>query len=195
MKTVSFANMIDGSREEYEFIGRNIKRFQGELGERLLKVMKLLDYDTSGYQVTRYEHCLQSATRAHRDGREVEYVVAALLHGVGDVIGPFSHAEVTAAIYRPFISPRICWIVGHHDVFQLYYYGEQMGYDRNARDVFKDHQWYDDAVEFCEKYDQNCFGRDYDWEPMEFFQPMVQQMFARPRYLNEAYPESPYATK
>lgn len=192
MKTVSFANMIDGSKQEYEFIGENIQQFRDNVSDRLMDVMKLLDYDTSGYQVTRYEHCLQSATRAHRDGREPEYVVAAVLHDIGDVIGPYSHAEVTAAIFRPFISPRICWVVGKHDVFQLYYYGKHLGYDPNARDVFKDHQWYDDAVEFCEKYDQNCFGKDYDWQPMEFFEPMIRQVFAQPRYLNDlVHPASP----
>ncbi len=181
METVSFANMIDGTAQEYQFIGRAISKFRTELPDRLMAVMKMLDYDTSGYQITRYEHCLQSGTRAHRDGREEEYVVAAVLHDVGDVLDAYTHAELSAEILRPYLSPKMCWIVEHHGIFQMYYFGHHLGMDRNARDAFKDHPWYDDTVEFCEKYDQNSFGRDYDWEPMSFFEPMIRRVCSEPR--------------
>ena len=70
-----------------------------------------------------------------------------------------------------------------HPEFQQYYYAPHMGGVRDAREKYRGHQWFDDCVEFCEKYDQNCFDPDYDWLPAEFFEPMVRRVFAEPRYL------------
>jgi len=129
-----------------------------------------------GYKITRLEHALQSATRAHRDGQTEEYVVAALLHDIGDELAPFSHSEMAAAVLRPYVSERIYWIIKQHGLFQMYYYAHHLGGDRHARDRFKDHRWYQDAVEFCERYDQNCFDPDYDTEPLAFFEPMIKRV-------------------
>ena len=84
--------------------------------------------------MTRYEHSLQSATRALRDGRDEEYVVMALLHDIGDELAPHTHSEMTGAVLRPFVRPELVWIASHHGAFQLYYYGHHYGIDRNIRD-------------------------------------------------------------
>ena len=118
-------------------------------------------------------------------GRSEEYVVAALLHDIGDELAPWTHGEMTAAILKPFIAPDICWIVKHHGLFQMYYYAHYSGGDRNARDRFQDHPCYDACIEFCERYDQNCFDPAYDSLPVELFEPMVRRVFAEPRYLPE----------
>src|SRR3546814_11615132 len=74
--------------------------------------------DLGGFPVDRLEHCLQTATRAHRDGRDEEYVVMALLHDIGDTLGAFNHPDVAAAILKPFLSEENLWIVQHHGVFR-----------------------------------------------------------------------------
>jgi predicted HD phosphohydrolase len=137
----------------------------------------------AGYQVSRYEHSLQGATRAHRDGRDEEYVVATLLHDIGDELAPYTHGEMTGAILKPFVRPELVWMVKYHGVFQLYYYAHHSGGDRNVRDRWKDSPHYDLTVEFCEKYDQNCFDPDYDSLPAAFFEPMVRRVFADAKYL------------
>jgi predicted HD phosphohydrolase len=153
--------------------------FTDSLAYRILKHLEQLDGSISGYKVSRLEHCLQSATRAHRAGEPEEVVVAALVHDIGDMIAPFSHSELAAAVLRPFVSEKIYWIVKHHGLFQMYYFAHHLGGDRNARNRYRDHQWYDDAVQFCELYDQNCFDPDYDSEPLAFFAPMVERLFRR----------------
>jgi predicted HD phosphohydrolase len=183
MQSVSFTRMADGTREDYEFLGRLEEEYAKSLPDRLLQALAGLKSSLSGYQVTRYEHSLQSATRAYRDGRSQEYVVAALLHDVGDVLAPYTHGEMVAAILKPFISQEICWVVKYHGLFQTVYYAHHTGGDRHARDRFKDHPFYDACAEFCEKYDQNCFDPGYDSLPVEFFEPMVRRVFAEPRYL------------
>lgn len=133
-------------------------------------------------RVTRLEHSLQSATRAHRDGRDEEYVVAALLHDIGDAIAPYSHGEYVAAVLKPYVSERVCWIIRYHPLFQAYYYAHHLGGDRHARDLYRQHEWYDECVEFCELYDQNCFEVAFDSLPLEFFEPMVRRVFSEPKY-------------
>ena len=180
MQQVKFTEMSQGTREEYEFLDRLEKEYIAGLPARLMQALRELEHTFSGYQVSRLGHSLQSATRAHRAGESTEVIVAALLHDIGDALAPHSHSELAAAVLRPYVSEKTYWIVKHHGVFQMYYYAHHSGGDRNARERFKDHRWYADAVHFCEHYDQNCFDPAYDCEPLEFFEPMVQEIFARP---------------
>jgi predicted HD phosphohydrolase len=179
METVNFTSMAQGTRAEYELLDRYETEFTDSLPHRILEHLERLDDSVSGYKVSRLEHCLQSATRAHRAGETEEVVVAALVHDIGDMIAPFSHSELAAAVLRPFVSEKTYWIVKHHGLFQMYYFAHHLGGDRNGRDRYRDHQWYDDAIRFCELYDQNCFDPDYGSEPLVFFAPMVERLFKR----------------
>lgn len=179
MKVVSFTRMADGTREDYEFLDRKEKEFVKDLPDRIMASLRALDGSFSGYTVSRLEHSLQSATRAHRAGESEEVVVAALLHDMGDMLAPLSHSEMAAAVLRPFVSEKTYWIIKHHGLFQMYYYAHHLGGDRNARDRFADHPWYADAVRFCEEYDQNCFDPEYASEPLEFFEPLLRRVFSR----------------
>lgn len=180
MKVVNFTRMEDSTREEYEFLDELEKQYCSGLADRLLNALKQLEHSLSGYKISRLDHVLQGATRAHRAGESDEMVLAVLLHDIGDELAPHSHSEMAAAILRPFVSEKLYWVVKHHGLFQMYYYAHFFGGDKNARDMFKDHQWYQDAIDFCHKYDQNCFDPDYDTEPLEFFEPLVRRMVAHP---------------
>ena len=179
-ETVSFIHMADGTQEDYELLARLEEKFNETLPDRLLAALERLKDSLSGYQVSRYEHSLQSATRAYRNGESEEMVVAALLHDIGDELAPYTHGEMVAAILKPYMSPKTCWIVKYHGLFQMYYYAHYFGEDRNARDQYKDHPWYQDCVDFCDKYDQNCFDPDYPSLSVEFFEPMVRKIFSQP---------------
>jgi len=181
MQTVSFTEMGKGTKEEYEFLDGLEQQYISELPERLMAALRRLDLP-SGYRISRLQHSLQSATRAHRAGENEEMVVAALLHDIGDDLAPCAHSELAAAVLRPYVSEKIYWIVKYHGLFQMYYYAHHLGGDRNARDRFKGHQWYDDAVRFCELYDQNCFDPDYDTLPLEFFEPMLRRVISSPSH-------------
>ena len=176
--TVSFTQMRDGTREDYELLERLESEYARGLPDRLMAALKALEHSLSGYKVSRLEHSLQSATRAHAADEPEEVVVAALLHDIGDELAPYSHSELAAAVLRPFVSEKTWWIVKYHGVFQMYYYAHHVGGDRNARDRFKGHKWFDDAVRFCEEYDQNCFDPEFSAKPPEFFEPMVRRVFS-----------------
>jgi predicted HD phosphohydrolase len=176
--------MADGGREDYALLQRLEADYVAALPDRLLKAVQALEDSLSGYQVTRYEHSLQSATRAWRDGRDEEYVVAALLHDIGDELAPHTHGDMVAAVLRPFVREELCWMVKYHGLFQMYYYAHYFGEDRHARERYRDHPCYRACAEFCELYDQNCFDPAYESLPLEHFAPMVRRVFSEPRYLN-----------
>jgi predicted HD phosphohydrolase len=185
-ETVSFTRMADGTRADYELLERLEAGYLAALPDRLLAAVRALAQSFSGYRVTRYEHSLQSATRALRDGRDDEYVVAALLHDIGDELAPHTHGEMVAAVLRPFVRDELCWVIHHHGLFQTYYYAHHYGGDRNVRDRYRGHPYYDACVEFCELYDQNCFDPAYAPLPLERFEPLVRATFAEPRYLDRS---------
>jgi predicted HD phosphohydrolase len=177
MQKVSFTEMGKGTKEEYEFLEELEQQYIAELPDRLIDALERLDIP-SGYEISRLEHSLQSASRALRAGESEEMVIAALLHDIGDDLAPCSHSELAAAVLRPYVSEKTYWIIKHHGLFQMYYYAHHLGGNRNARDIHKDHPWYDDAVHFCEHYDQNCFDPGYDTLPLDFFEPMLRKVYS-----------------
>ncbi|MBN1530228.1 MAG: HD domain-containing protein [Thermoleophilaceae bacterium] len=181
MARVSYTRMADMTAADLALVNADGDEDAKELPDRLMKAVADLERFQGPLQVTRLEHSLQSATRALRAGKDDEYVAAALLHDIGDALAPHSHGEMVAAVLRPFVSERICWIVEKHGLFQAYYYAHLMGEDRNARDKYAGHPWYDDCVEFCEHFDQNCFDPAYDSLPLESFRPLIEAVFRQPR--------------
>jgi predicted HD phosphohydrolase len=180
VKTVSFTQMSDGTAEDYALLSEIEAAELARFPDRVLSWLRSMDVP-SGYRVTRLEHCLQSATRAHRAGEDEETVVCALLHDIGDILAPANHSEAAAALLRPYISERNYWIVRHHGLFQGVYYFHHIGGDPDAREEYRDHPYYQATADFCARYDQNCFDPGYDWEPLEFFGPMVARVLSPAR--------------
>ena len=179
METVNFIHMADGTREDYELITGYERVTDERLADNVLGLLEGLKGSTYGYQVDRYTHSLQAATLALRDGADEEQIVCALLHDVGDNFAPRNHGQLAAAILRPYVSEENHWVVLHHGLFQGYYFFHHLGGDRDARDKYRDHPYYDACVRFCERWDQCAFDPEYDTLPLEHFEPMVQRLFAK----------------
>jgi predicted HD phosphohydrolase len=182
MDQVSFTQMKDGTKEDYDFLTEHETEYAAGTADRLVTALVQLDESLSGYQVTRLGHSLQSATRAWRDGADIDWVVSTLLHDIGDIYAPYNHDEYAAAILRPFVREQCAWTVEKHGDFQLTYYAEHVGADPDKKQAFRDSPYYDDCVVFCERWDQASFDPAYDMLPIEFFTPMVRKVFARTPY-------------
>ena len=182
MKKVQFTEMKKGTKEEYLFLDKHEKKYASETADRILKFMSNLNQTLEGYQVTRLEHSLQSATRAERNGESEEMIVAALLHDIGDELAPMNHSEYAASILKPYVSEKTHWIVEKHGEFQAYYYAHHLGGNRNKREKYKDHKYYQATLNFCEKYDQGSFDPNYNSFSLKHFEPMVKKIFARKPY-------------
>lgn len=177
----TFKAMQEGTADDWAKITACSAPFAKALPDRILTHLKLLDGDFGGFPVDRLTHSLQSATLAHRDGMDEEYVVCALLHDIGDTLGPSNHADIAAAILKPFVSEAHHWMVEHHGIFQGYYFFHHLGLDRNMRDGFRGHPHFELTARFCHRHDQNAFDPAYDTMPLSAFEPMLRRVFARPK--------------
>ncbi|MDG2404420.1 MAG: peptidase [Paracoccaceae bacterium] len=182
MDHVKFTQMKDGDYADYAFLDKLEHKYTKGTADRLLEAMVSLDKSLSGYQVTRLGHSLQSATRAWFDGADLDWVVGALLHDIGDIFAPYNHDEYAATILKPFVREQVTWCVQTHGDFQLIYFGEHVGANPNKRDAHKGIPYFDDCVEFCERWDQTSFDPDYPNKPLDFFAEMVRKVFARDAY-------------
>lgn len=180
MDTVSFTQMKDGTREDYQMLREKELAYASQVADRLMSEMSKLEDDTlPGYRITRLEHGLQSATRAVRDGADVDWVVSTLLHDIGDALAPMNHDRFSAEIIRPFVREECAWTVEHHGAFQMIYYAHHMDWDPNTRDAYRDSPFFQTCADFCERWDQSSFDPDYTSEPLEYFRPYVNEVFAR----------------
>ena len=182
MKKVSFTEMKKGTKEDYLFLDEHERKYANQTADRILKFMSGLTETLEGYQVSRLEHSLQSATRAFKAGESEEMVVATLLHDIGDELAPMNHSEYAAAILKPYVSEKTHWIIEKHGEFQMYYYAHHLGADRFKREKYKDHKYYQATVDFCEKYDQCSFDPNYKSMSLKDFEPMVRNIFSRKPY-------------
>ena len=182
MKKVNFTEMKNGTKEDYLFLDKLEKEYVDETADRILGFLSRMTSTLEGYKISRLEHSLQSATRAYKNKESEEMVVATLLHDIGDELAPMNHSEYAASILKPYVSEKTHWIVEKHGEFQMYYYAHHLGGDKNRRDKYKDHKYYQDTIDFCEKYDQNSFDPKYKSLTLEFFKPIVKKIFSRKPY-------------
>ncbi len=173
--------MTEGTQEDWGAIMRAAAPHRGELADRLLAHLMLLDKDFGGFAIDRLEHSLQTATRAHRDGRDEEYVVCALIHDIGDILLPANHAELGATILKPFISEANHWMMDRHGIFQGHYFFHHLGLDRDMREQFRGHPHFEYCAQFCHLYDQNSFDPAYESMPLSAFEPMLRRVVAAPK--------------
>ena len=177
----AFTTMERSTVDDWAIISAHFPDFAGGLADRVLAHLQLLAGDYGGFAVDRLTHCLQTATRAHRAGEDEEYVVCALLHDIGDTLGSWNHADVGAAIVRPFVSEENHWLVEKHAIFQGYYFFHHIGMDRDLREQFRGHPSFERTALFCERYDGPAFDPKGETLPLDAFVPMVQRVFAVPK--------------
>lgn len=178
-RVATYTRMVDGTQEDYRILQEHTKPHLNQVADRALSLLVGLQEPFPGNLIDRYQHSLQTATRAFRDGAAEELVVAALLHDIGDLFAPSNHADLAAAILKPYVSPSTHWIIEHHAIFQGYYFWHHIGRDRNAREIFRGHHYFERTAEFCHNWDQESFDPNYDTLPLDFFEPMVRRLFDR----------------
>ena len=174
--------MKNGSKEDYLLLDKHEKKYIEGTADRLIKFMSGLSNTLEGYQVTRLEHSLQTATRALNDKADEEMIVAALFHDIGDELAPLNHSEYAGTVLRPYVSEKTHWIIEKHGEFQMYYYAHHLGDNRNQRDKYKGHKYYKDTIDFCENWDQKSFDSNFKSMSLKEFEPFVKKIFSRKPY-------------
>jgi len=179
VESVSFTAMKDGTQADYMLLDRYEREHVASLPDRILAALRRLSEGLAGYQIDRLQHSLQSATRAENDGADEEWIVAALIHDIGDDLAPMNHSDFAAALVKPYVREEVHWVVAHHGLFQMAYYAHHVGQDPNARERYRDHPFFESCLRFCELWDQPSFDPAYPTRSLEHFAPMVRRIFSR----------------
>jgi predicted HD phosphohydrolase len=181
MGRATFTAFTNSTPDDWMKIAAASEVFKGAHVDRVLTHLNLLEGDCGGFPISRLEHSLQTATRAHKAGMDEEYVVCALIHDIGDTLGVYNHPDIAAAILKPFVSEANLWMVQNHGIFQGYYFFHHLGLDRNMRDQFRGHPHFEYCAQFCHLYDQPAFDPAYESMPLVAFEPMLRRVMAAPK--------------
>ncbi len=179
--TRTFTRMDESTAEQWAVIGRETAEHQPRVAERALELLRSLAEVTDGFAVDQLTHALQTATRAERGGADPEMVFASLFHDIGKAISVPGHPEIAAAILKPYVRPEVYEVIRAHQDFQGAHYYGHFGGDPNARAKYEGAEWFDLAARFADEWDQTAFDPEYDTLPLEHFEPLVREMFGRPK--------------
>lgn len=182
MKQVSFTRMSEGTRTDYQFLDRLERQHAAGVADRILAALAGLEHSLEGYQVTRLEHSLQTATRAEADGADREMIVAALVHDLGDDLAPHNHSQFAAAILRPYVREEVTWVLEMHGLFQMQFYADRLDLPTDRHLSYADHPYFESCQRFCRDWDQEAFDPRYPTKPLSHFEPMLREIFARPPF-------------
>ena len=180
----TFTRMDESTAEEWAHIGAESFANQGRVADRILMLLESLGEIVDGFATDQLTHCLQTATRAERDGADEEVVLASLCHDIGKAISVPNHPAIAAEILKPYVRPAVYDMIRVHQDFQGRHYYAHFGADPNAREQHREAlepEVFDLAERFADLWDQTAFDPDYDTLPLSHFEPLVRKVFAQAR--------------
>jgi predicted HD phosphohydrolase len=178
----TFTRMDESTAEQWAVIGAETAEHQGRVAERVLMLLRSLSEVTDGFAVDQLTHCLQTATLAERAGADDELVIASLCHDIGKAVSVPNHPMIAAEILKPYVRDDVYQVIRAHQDFQGRHYYHHFGGDPNARDQYRDEEWYALAEKFADEWDQIAFDPNYDTLPLEHFEPRLREVFAQGRF-------------
>ena len=178
--STSFTRMDESTAEQWATIGVETAKNQSRVADRILMLLRSLDEIVDGFATDQLTHCLQTATRAERDGADDEVVVASLCHDIGKAISVPNHPAIAAAILQPYVREEVYDMIRVHQDFQGKHYYGFFGADTEAREQYRGEPWFELAARFADEWDQVAFDPDYDTLPLEHFEERVRAVFATP---------------
>ncbi len=175
------AALNDFSEEEWALLNAQRHLYYAEHQvESILAMMRAAQHEPSfGYQINHYEHGLQSATMLFRDGYDAEDVVVALLHDIGFITCPDRHGAFSAELLGAYVDERNVWMLRHHQSFGSFGVSLSPGTSVLPREKWRGHPYFEWTLTFVEEYDQNAVDPAYENLPLEFFEPLLREVFGR----------------
>jgi predicted HD phosphohydrolase len=172
--------LSEATSNDWTIIERAEREYRQEHGpgRGLLKMLASTENDQPlGVPINLYTHSLQTATRVLEAGRDDELVVVALFHDLPEAFSDNHHGRLAAEMLKPWITERRAWLLTHHVEFQAYHFANHPSRDRDERERFRGHPYFDETAEFCELYDQSSFDPNYSTLALAEFEPMVRRFF------------------
>jgi predicted HD phosphohydrolase len=178
----TFTRMDESTAEEWAEIGKQTAMNQARVADSILGLLRSLSSITDGFATDQLTHCLQTATRAEEAGADTEVIVASLCHDIGKAISVPNHPAIAAEILKPYVRPEVYSMILAHQDFQGRHYYAHFGGDPDAREKHRanfDADVFSLAERFADEWDQTSFDPDYPTQPLEHFEPLVREVFAR----------------
>ncbi len=182
----TFTRMDESTAEEWAEIGKQTAMNQTRVADGILGMLRSLSAITDGFATDQLTHCLQTATRAEESGADIEVIVASLCHDIGKAISVPNHPAIAAEILKPYVRPEVYSMILAHQDFQGRHYYAHFGGDPDAREKHRkalDPEVFTLAEQFADEWDQTSFDPDYPTQPLEHFEPMVREVFARAKMI------------
>ena len=175
-----FTRMQDGTAEDWAIIGAAHKEHFYKTPAHLMDMLRSLEQVTVGFACDQLQHSLMTATLARRDNASDEEVAIALLHEIGKAVNIPNHGPIGAELIRPYVSSDAYHAIYNHQHFQGRHYYEFMGQSPNMREDFAEESWYPLAVKLVDDWDAPAFDPDFEVDPLESFEPLLEQIFSQP---------------
>jgi predicted HD phosphohydrolase len=173
------SSMAEFSADYMSYVEVHLDEDLERVGERMMNLLRSMDSLHQGFAVSQLEHCLQTATRAERDGADTDMVISSLCHDVGKTFSNMNHPAIAAEMLRPWVSDEAYWVVKYHQDFQGRHYYERIGMDPELRRKHLGHEHYAMGERFADVWDQTAFDPDYDTLPLEHFEARLREVFSR----------------
>ena len=158
MTAFSFRHIDPKTIEDCESLHNHGQENICGLPDRILATLEVLRNELSGYQFNRLEHFLQIVMRAKRNRADIELIVAALIHGVGDDLASENHFHLASASSRPCVRAKITWTLKKHGLLQMYDFVDKLLFEKDGKDTYRGHKFLSSVVNFCQKWNQISFG-------------------------------------
>ena len=179
----TFTRMDESTQEQWGVIAVESMASQANAGDRALRMLRSLADITDGFAVDQLTHCLQTATKAERDGASDEVVIASLCHDIGKAVSTPNHGGIAAEILKPYVSDDVYDMIRTHQDFQGKHYYHYFDGDRDAREQYRGESFFDLTAQFADDWVQQAFDPDYDTLPLEHFEDRLRALFATPQSL------------
>lgn len=177
--------MSEFSPEFSAFLNEQLVADQAGMADRVLALLRASDQVVQGFALSQLAHGIQTAVHAERSGMDIDIVVAALCHDMGKVISTPNHGAIAAEMIKLYVSDEAYFMVKVHQDFEGIHYLGKMGIDPQLRSIHRDHPAYDLAERFADDWDERAFDGNASSPPLEYFEPLVREVFGRkPRLLD-----------
>lgn len=182
MQVITLKTLCKSEKEFFDEVEKASYEYASSVGERIMLSLEQLANAKLDEKMSRLDHCLQTATRAWYDGADLDWVVSALVHNIGHVHAPFDNDEHASLVLRPFVREQCSWTLKTHMEFERHHYAAHIGQDPDERERYRGTIYFDDAVQFCERWNNLSVDPSYPSLPLEFFRPLVENVFSRSPY-------------
>ena len=128
---------------------------QPKVADRVLDMLRSLADITDGFAVDQLTHCLQTATKAERDGASDEVVIASACHDIGKAVSTPNHGAIAAEMLKPYVSDDVYGLIRVHQDFQGKHYYHHFDGDPDAREQYRGESYFDLTAQFADDWDHD----------------------------------------